>query len=230
MVYITGHTFSNRIANITAKAYSNCGSVQLFVNGVSQGSTVSSSNTFLWPVTLANGTNNVSAIGTLGSTTVTDSLVWIVGRHGPPPPAAPTSLVATGGNAVVNLTWVQSASPGITTNNVYRSTTGSGGPYGLLASLAATTSYADTAVVNGSNYFYSVTAVSTNGESAMSGSAGATPFAAPPAAPTSLVATGGNAVVNLTWVQSAPPPPPTWSAVSRQTGHRLQLPDGQRSY
>ncbi len=79
MVYITGHTFSNRIANITAKAYSNCGSVQLFLNGVSQGSTVSTSNTFLWPVTLQTGTNNVMAIGTLGSMQVTDSLQWVVG-------------------------------------------------------------------------------------------------------------------------------------------------------
>ena len=94
------------------------------------------------------------------------------------PPSAPTSLVATAGDAVVNLTWVQSSSLGITTNKVYRSTNGSGGPYGLLASLAATTSYADTAVVDGSNYFYTVTAVSTNGESAMSGSAGATPLSA----------------------------------------------------
>ena len=316
MVYIAGHTFTNRIANITAKAYSNCGSVQLFVNGVSQGSAASSSNTFLWPVTLQSGTNNVSAIGTLGSTTVTDSLMWVVGstNNAPPPgllsqgqpatassfqagnlvsygndgnfstrwaaangnfpqtwtvdlgsvqpinqaiiywfdagtrayqyeinistddvnfttivnnttntnesgttsnsfsvstryvqvdvtgcngcggfasfyecqifgpvsvpPSAPTSLVATAGDAVVNLMWTQSSSPGITTNKVYRSTTGSGGPYGLLASLAATTSYADTAVVDGSNYFYAVTAVSTNGESAMSGSAGATPLSA----------------------------------------------------
>ena len=68
------------------------------------------------------------------------------------------------------------SSPGITANKVYRSTTGSGGPYGLLASLAATTNYADMAVVNGSNYFYTVTAVNANGESAMSGSAGATPL------------------------------------------------------
>jgi len=313
MVYIAGHTFSNRIASITAKAYSNCGSVQLFVNGVSQGTATSSSNTFLWPVTLQSGTNNVSAIGTIGSTSVTDSLMWIVGAAPPPPPAgllsqgqpvtakgfqagnlpsngndgnfttrwaaadgtypqwwrvdlgsiqpitnavitwfssssraykytidvsnddtnyttvvnntgnttfgnttnnlsatnryvritvtgttasggfasfyecqiyggaalppsAPTSLVATAGDAVVNLTWVQSVSPGITTNKVYRSTAGSGGPYGLVASLAATTFYTDTAVVDGSNYFYTVTAVATNGESVRSGAAGAIPL------------------------------------------------------
>jgi hypothetical protein len=73
---------------------------------------------------------------------------------------------------------VQSATPGVTTNKIYRSTTGSGGPYSLLASLAATTSYADTAVANGNSYFYIVTAVGSNGESTMSGSAGATPLAA----------------------------------------------------
>src|ERR1700727_356259 len=39
MVYITGHTFTNRLANaITAKVYANCDSVELFLNGVSQGS------------------------------------------------------------------------------------------------------------------------------------------------------------------------------------------------
>src|SRR6266404_5601630 len=92
MVYIAGHTFSNRIANITAKAYSNCGSVQLFGNGVSQGSAASSSNTFLWPVTLQNGTNSVSAIGAVGSTSVTDSLMWVV-APAPPPPAGLLSQV-----------------------------------------------------------------------------------------------------------------------------------------
>jgi hypothetical protein len=91
------------------------------------------------------------------------------------PPAAPTSLAATAGNSVVNLVWGQSASPGITTNKVYRSTTGSAGPYGLLASLAATTVYSDTAVMNGSTYFYAVTAVNTNGESVMSSQVSATP-------------------------------------------------------
>ena len=38
MVYITGHTFTNRLTNsITAKVYANCDSVELFLNGVSQG-------------------------------------------------------------------------------------------------------------------------------------------------------------------------------------------------
>ena len=94
-----------------------------------------------------------------------------------PLPAAPTGLSATGSNAVVNLHWTQSTSPGITGNNVYRSTNGSGGPYSLLATLGATTSYSDTAVVNGSTYFYSITAKNPGGESALSAYSGATPSA-----------------------------------------------------
>ena len=94
--------------------------------------------------------------------------------NGTEPPTAPTSLAAASGNAIVNLTWTQSASVGITTNRVYRSTTGSSGPYSLLASVVATTSYSDAAVANGNSYFYAVTAVNSNGESATSIPAGAT--------------------------------------------------------
>lgn len=98
-------------------------------------------------------------------------------------PASPTGLSATGGNLAVNLNWTQSASPGIAGNNVYRSTTGSGGPYNLLASLPATTSYSDTAVNAGSTYYYSVTAVNFNGESALSTYASITTV---PSVPTAL--------------------------------------------
>ena len=120
-----------------------------------------------------------------------------------PPPAAPTALSATGGNSVVNLAWVQSTGPGITQNKVYRSTSGSGGPYNLLATLAATTSYSDTAVVNGSTYFYSVSAVNTNGESALSAYAGAVPQPPPPAAPTGLTAAAASSSqINLSWTAS----------------------------
>jgi fibronectin type 3 domain-containing protein len=119
----------------------------------------------------------------------------------PQPPPAPTGLTATGSNAVVDLHWTQSTGTGITQNKVYRSTTGSGGPYNLLATLAATTSYSDTAVVNGNTYFNSVTAVNGSGESALSAYAGATP--GPPAAPTGLSATAGNNQVALSWTASS---------------------------
>jgi autotransporter-associated beta strand protein len=91
------------------------------------------------------------------------------------PPAPPTALAASGHDAIVKLTWAQSATVDVTTNRVYRSTSGIGGPYSLLASLPANIAYADTAVINEATYHYVVTAVSTNGESAWSGYASATP-------------------------------------------------------
>jgi fibronectin type 3 domain-containing protein len=122
---------------------------------------------------------------------------------GTQPPPAPTSLAAAGGNAVVNLNWTQSTGSGIAQNKVYRSTTGSGGPYNLLATLAATTSYSDTAVVNGNTYFYTISAVNVDGESAQSAFAGATPTAAP-ATPTGLSASpSGKKKIQLTWTASA---------------------------
>lgn len=78
MVYITGHTFTNRFTNnIVAKVYANCDSVELFVNGTSQGSVTSTNCVFTWPVSLLGGTNLVQATGTRGNSNVTDSLVWV---------------------------------------------------------------------------------------------------------------------------------------------------------
>jgi beta-galactosidase len=77
MVYITGHTFTNRNTSITAKAYANCDSVELFVNGLSQGTRTGSLGIFTWPVTLPLGSNFVSAVGVKGGIQVTDTLTWI---------------------------------------------------------------------------------------------------------------------------------------------------------
>jgi beta-galactosidase len=78
MVYITGHTFTNRLTNsITAKIYANCDSVELYLNGVSQGAVSSTNCIFTWPLTLAGGTNVVTAIGGKGSMQAKDSLIWL---------------------------------------------------------------------------------------------------------------------------------------------------------
>jgi beta-galactosidase len=88
MVYITGHNFTNRLTNaITAKVYANCDSVELFLNGISQGVRASTNCIFTWPVTLSAGTNFVGAIGNEGVVQVTDSLVWVAPA---PPPTART--------------------------------------------------------------------------------------------------------------------------------------------
>ena len=109
-------------------------------------------------------------------------------------PPAPTGLAATAGNAQVSLTW--NASSGATSYYVKRSTT-SGGPYTQVGEPTAT-NYTDTGLTNGTPYFYVVSAVNSGGESANSSEVSATPNA-PPAAPTGLTASAGNALVNLAW-------------------------------
>ena len=87
-------------------------------------------------------------------------------------PATPTGLQATGGNAQVSLSW--SASTGATSYNVKRSTT-NGGPYNTAVASPTATNYTDTAVNNGTTYYYVVSAVNTAGQSANSAQASATP-------------------------------------------------------
>lgn len=112
----------------------------------------------------------------------------------------PSNLTAVAGDARVTLSW--SAASGATGYSVRRSTT-SGGAYSLIGSASASTSYADTAVTNGTTYYYVVSAFNKNGETSNSTEASATP-AVPtvPAAPANLVATAGNASVALTWSAS----------------------------
>jgi len=90
-------------------------------------------------------------------------------------PNPPTNLNATAPSQKkrINLTWTQSNSGGITQNKVYRSTNGSGGPYSLIATLSPASSYSNTGLTSGTTYFYVVTAVSANGESAFSNYSGA---------------------------------------------------------
>ena len=87
----------------------------------------------------------------------------------PSAPAAPTNLtVNRSGKKKLALNWTQSASPNITQNKIYRSTT-SGGPYTLVATIPAAASYQNNGLVSGTTYYYVVTAVnSSNLESTVS--------------------------------------------------------------
>jgi hypothetical protein len=94
----------------------------------------------------------------------------------PPPtntPAVPAGVTATGGNANVSLTWT--ASPSATSYHVKRSTT-TGGPYTQVFTAAAAT-FTDTALTNGTHYFYVASALNSGGESANSSQVTATPVA-----------------------------------------------------
>ena len=135
------------------------------------------------------------------------------------PPGAPQNLQATGGNAQVSLTWSAPASDGgsqVTGYKIYRSTTS--GTETLLASPPGTgTSYTDLSAVNGTTYYYKVSAVNAVNEGPLSNEASVTPAApaTPPTAPQNLQATGGNAQVSLTW--SAP----ASDGGSSVTGYRI---------
>lgn len=90
------------------------------------------------------------------------------------PTPAPMNLTATAGDKKVILSWT--AVTGAAGYNVKRSIT-AGGPYTAIASNVFGTSYEDTDVMNDTTYYYVVTAVGPNGESANSNEASATPQA-----------------------------------------------------
>lgn len=90
-------------------------------------------------------------------------------------PPAPANLMATASNAAVFLTWdaVSSAA----SYNVKRSTV-SGGTYSVLTNLAVT-NFTDASVVNGTTYYYVVSALNSSGESTNSIEVSATPTNGP---------------------------------------------------
>ena len=124
------------------------------------------------------------------------------------PPAPPTGLTATDGDGQVLLDWANNSEADLAGYNVYRGTT-SGGAYGKVnSSLVTTSAYTDTGLVNGTPYFYVVTAVDLSiNESATSNEAPATPQAPSPAdGPTNLTATAfrqGTVKVDLAWTGGA---------------------------
>jgi cellulose 1,4-beta-cellobiosidase len=118
-------------------------------------------------------------------------------------PDQPT-LSATAGNAQVALSWTTPADGGtaITGYRLYRGTTsGYLAPY---QTLGVVTAYTDTAVSNGTTYYYQVSAVNAVGEGSRSSERSATPTAplTVPGQPT-LSATAGTGQVALSWTTPA---------------------------
>ncbi len=107
----------------------------------------------------------------------------------------PRSPVAMGKNGAVTLSWIAPASGIPASYKVYR------GGFAIATGITGLT-YTNSGLTNGTSYSYYVTAVYTSpgvGESEGSSTASAIPIAAPP---TSLTATPGNTLINLSW--SAP--------------------------
>jgi hypothetical protein len=81
-----------------------------------------------------------------------------------------TCLTGSGIAHSVSLTWTASTSPNVTAYKVYRGAV-SGGPYSLVSSLGATTSFTDNNVASGQTYYYVVTASDSSSESSYSNQA-----------------------------------------------------------
>lgn len=118
------------------------------------------------------------------------------------PPAAPTGLTIAAGDLQITPSWA--AVSGATSYNAYYRTSAGVTIANGTKVTGATSGSPITGLTNGTQYFVAVTAVNADGESALSGEAGATPVApsvAPtiPVAPTGVVATAGNAQVTISW-------------------------------
>jgi hypothetical protein len=119
-----------------------------------------------WGLNENSGTNAFNSIGGSPAGTLTNGPTWVAGFPIPDndPPAAPTGLTAVSGDTRVQLKWAANAEPDIAGYNVYRSLN-SGGPWG--SPINGTTlingpAYADLGLVNGTSYYYVVTAVDTS--------------------------------------------------------------------
>jgi fibronectin type 3 domain-containing protein len=158
---------------------------------------------------------NIAVSGGAISTTVPSQSITLfivpAGTSGGTPPAAPTGLKATAGNASVALTWT--APSGVVSSYTAERSTTSGSGYASIGT-ATTASYTDGTALNGVTYYYVVTATNSAGTGPASSQASATP-AGPPSAPTALKATAGNAQAALTW--TAPPGTVTSYVVARGT-------------
>ena len=76
--YITSRRYTPRTdSSVSVKVYSNCPSVELFVNGASKGAKTSTDHIFTWNnITIPLRDNLIKTIGTKNSNHYTDSTVW----------------------------------------------------------------------------------------------------------------------------------------------------------
>ena len=148
---------------------------------------------------LTNGTTYyyvVTAVSAAGQESANSN---VVSAKPTAPPAAPTGLTATAGNAQVILQW--KAVTGATNYQVKEATV-AGGPYAVVQTSVTGTSSTRTGLTNGTAYFYVVTAVNVGGESPASNEASATPTL-PAGAPAGLSGTPSDAQATLSWTASA---------------------------
>ena len=116
-------------------------------------------------------------------------------------PGAPTTVVATAGNAQASISWTAPGSDGGSPITSYTVTSSTGGH--TCTATAPTTTCDITGLTNGTSYFFTVTASNVNGVSPESLASNIITPANVPGAPTGVSGTAGNAQVVVSWTAPA---------------------------
>lgn len=118
-----------------------------------------------------------------------------------PPPAAPQNVISSSANGQAILSW--GMVNGATEYRIYWSTTAGVSKQTGTMILNVSSPYAHTGLINGTTYYYVVTAVNQYDESAESSEVSATPsLATPPLPPASVATHASNRTVNIAWSAS----------------------------
>ncbi len=118
-------------------------------------------------------------------------------------PSAPLNIQASFGDSYINITWeapVRCGKSSVTHYRIYRGMSPENETFFM--DIGNITYYNDTSVINGNIYYYMVSAVNSIGEGFLSNETSGTP-AGIPSKPLDLIATVGEAYINITWTAPA---------------------------
>jgi len=194
-VYARWTSGSNRASNTPVTITSTAGTSNLTLNQQINGGGWVPLGTFNFTAGSA-GNVLVSNSGTNGYV-IADAFAFFA-LSSPQPPAIPNGVTTTPGTNQGALSWPTIA--GATSYDVKRSTA-SNGAYALVASDLTTTTFIDTGLVNGLNYYYTVTAKNVVGKSGDSTPVAVAPVG-PPGAPGALTAAPADSQITLSWATS----------------------------
>ena len=145
---------------------------------------------------LTNGTSYGFALTAVNATGESEFSPISAGAPSIPVPAAPTINAVSAGDAKATVAWTPVA--GATSYNLYYAAGATVGLTGTKVAGAVSPSEV-TALVNGTQYAFALSALSPGGESPLSPVVTATPKSSAPGAPTNVTALGGDSLVTITW-------------------------------
>ena len=179
---ITQYTVTSSPGGITATTTGATSATNVVVSGLTNGTA------YTFTVTATN------SVGTGAPSTASAPVTPIA----PTVPGSPTAVTAVAGNAAATVSWLAPTSDGGSAITGYTVTAA---PGGATATTTGSTSVVVGGLTNGTAYTFTVRATNSVGTGAPSAaSAAVTPTAATvPGAPTSVIATPGNALATVSW-------------------------------